>query len=75
MHELKYEAIKDKVRSGDSEWRCQAVQLGSCFVGRMDLIPELEAEYLLVEALRARKVPNDLSSVVVRSHIVLSRSD
>ena len=65
MDELEDESIETEVRGGDAQGRVELVELRGRFIERGVLVPELEAEHLLVEALRALQVGDDLPSVVV----------
>src|SRR5581483_7419232 len=67
-HQLEDEPVEHEVRGGDAERRLEAVQLGRHLVGRRDLVPRLEAEHLLVEALRPLEVGDHLARVVVDAH-------
>jgi hypothetical protein len=68
VQEFEHEPVEDQVGRGDAERWLERAELRGRLVGRVDLEPELEAEDVLVEALRALEVRHDDAGVVVDGH-------
>ena len=64
VQQLEDESVAPQVAGGEPDRRCERQQLGGSFVGRLDLVAELELEQFDVEPLGPLEVAHAVAEVV-----------